>query len=143
MATFDDVRSFAASETGLCVVATTRPDGSVHSSVVNAGPIAHPVTGVESIALVVRGGSAKLGHVRRTGRMSITFRRGWRWAGVEGPASIVDRDELAGAATLAQVLRDVFVAAGGSHDDWDEYDRVMADEGRVAIFVEPARVLGN
>jgi hypothetical protein len=37
----------------------------------------------------------------------------------------------------------VFTAAGGTHDDWDEYDRVMAAEGRTAVLVEPARILGN
>ncbi|MEM8707506.1 MAG: TIGR03618 family F420-dependent PPOX class oxidoreductase [Actinomycetota bacterium] len=142
MVDFEDLRRFAADETGLCVVATTRPDGSVHASVVNAGPIVHPVTGAEAVALVVRGSSAKLAHVRRTSRLSITFRRGWQWVGCEGPAEIVDTDELAGQGGLASLLRDVFVAAGGTHDDWDEYDRVMADEGRVAIVVTPERILG-
>ena len=142
MATFEDVRRLAADEVGLCVVATTRPDGSAHATVVNAGPVAHPATGEDCIALVVRGDSAKVGHVRRTGRLSVTFRRGWMWAGIEGPATIVDSDETAGERGLAAFLRDVFSAAGGSHEDWDEYDRVMAAEGRVAIVVEPARVLG-
>ena len=142
MATFEDVRRLAADDVGLCVVATTRPDGSAHASVVNAGPITHPVTGVECIGLVVRGDSAKLGHVKRTGRLSVTFRRGWRWAGIEGPASVIDSDATAGDVGLARFLRDVFTAAGGTHDDWDEYDRVMAAEGRVAILVEPARILG-
>lgn len=142
MATFEDVRRFAAEEVGLCVVAATRPDGSAHASVVNAGPIAHPVTGVECIGLVVRDDSAKLGYVRRTGRLSVTFRRGWRWAGIEGPATVIDSGATAGDVGLALFLRRVFVAAGGSHDDWDEYDRVMAAEGRVAVLVEPTRVLG-
>lgn len=143
MADFDDLRRLAADETGLAVVATTRPDGSVHASVVNAGPLAHPRTGADAIALVVRGSSAKLRHVRRTGRLSVTFRRGWAWIGCEGPAEIVDDDGSAGAEGLAALLRAVFVAAGGTHDDWDEYDRVMADEGRVAIVVTPERILGN
>jgi hypothetical protein len=37
----------------------------------------------------------------------------------------------------------VFTAAGGTHDDWDEYDRVMAEEGRVAVLVDPARITSN
>jgi hypothetical protein len=41
------------------------------------------------------------------------------------------------------LLREVFQAAGGTHDDFDEYDRVMADEGRVAVLVAPDRILGN
>ena len=97
----------------------------------------------DTVGLVVRGSSAKLGHVRCTGRLSVTFRRGWRWAGVEGPAEVVDTDETAGSAGLARFLREVFTAAGGTHDDWDEYDRVMAEEGRVAILVHPDRILGN
>ncbi|MEM9465198.1 MAG: TIGR03618 family F420-dependent PPOX class oxidoreductase [Actinomycetota bacterium] len=142
MADFEDIRRLAADETGLCVVSTTRPDGSVHASIVNAGPIAHPVTGADTIGLVVRGDARKLEHVRRTGRLSVTFRRGWRWAGVEGRAEVIDDDRAAGEAGLAQVLRDVFTAAGGTHDDWEEYDRVMRQDGRVAILVDPERILG-
>jgi len=41
------------------------------------------------------------------------------------------------------LLREVFQAASGTHDDFDEYDRVIADEGRVAVFVAPERILGN
>jgi hypothetical protein len=36
----------------------------------------------------------------------------------------------------------VFQAAGGGHDDWDEYDRVMARERRCAVFVQANRVTG-
>jgi hypothetical protein len=37
----------------------------------------------------------------------------------------------------------VFTAAGGTHDDWDEYDWVMAEERRTAVLVEPARITSN
>jgi hypothetical protein len=43
----------------------------------------------------------------------------------------------------AGLLRAIFTAAGGTHDDWDEYDRVMAEEGRTAVLLEPARIIGN
>ena len=132
----------AGTETGLCVVATARPDGSVHSSVVNAGPMAHPVTGEDVVALVARGDARKVAHIRSSGRASVTFRRGWQWAGVEGVSEIVEEDACAGERGLRQLLRDVFVAAGGTHDDWDEYDRVMADEGRIPIFITPDRIIG-
>ena len=39
--------------------------------------------------------------------------------------------------------RYAFVGVEGTHDDFNEYDRVMADEGRVAVFVAPERILGN
>jgi hypothetical protein len=46
-------------------------------------------------------------------------------------------DELPGLASeqVPQLLRDVFTAAGGTHDDWDEYDRTMAAERRTAVLV--------
>ena len=43
---------------------------------------------------------------------------------------------------LRVLLREIFTAAGGSHDDWDEYDRTMAEDRRVAVLVEPARTFG-
>jgi PPOX class probable F420-dependent enzyme len=143
MSSMDLVRELAASEQGLCVVATTRPDGSVHASVVNAGPMAHPVSGADVVAFVARGGASKVGLVRATGRVSITFRRQWQWAGVEGAAEIVDADDPERGIVLAELLRTIFRAAGGTHDDWDEFDRVMAAEARVGVLVTPERVLGN
>jgi hypothetical protein len=41
------------------------------------------------------------------------------------------------------LLREIFTAAGGTHDDWDTYDRVMAEERRVAVLVTPERVYGS
>ena len=37
----------------------------------------------------------------------------------------------------------VFSGAGGTHDDWDEFDRVMAAERRTAVLVMPRRVYSN
>ena len=142
MATLDDVRDLAASEQGLCVVATTRPDGTVHATVVNAGPIDHPTTGEPTLAFVVRGSARKVALLRASARASITYRRGWRWAGVEGRTEIVGPTDV-DPAELAALLRSIVAAAGGTHDDWDEFDRVMADEGRVAVFVHADRILGN
>ena len=41
------------------------------------------------------------------------------------------------------LLREIFTAAGVTHEDWDEYDRAMRDERRVAVLVEPDRVFGQ
>jgi PPOX class probable F420-dependent enzyme len=139
MADFDDVRRLAGSEQGLCVVATTRTDGSVHGSVVNAGPMQHPITGAEVVAFVVRSDARKLQHFVRSGRASLTFRRGWRWVGVEGPVDVIGPE---GAETPG-LLQEVFRAAGGDHEDWDEFDRVMAAERRVGVFLHPERIFGQ
>jgi hypothetical protein len=37
----------------------------------------------------------------------------------------------------------VYQGAGGTHDDWDTFDRVMAEERRTAVLVRPERVDGS
>ena len=141
----EDVRRFVGADQGLSVVSFGRPDGSVHSSVVNAGVMAHPVSEEEVVALVVRGNTVKLRHWRHTPQASIVFRSGWSWIGVEGSTTMVGPDDsLEGfdPTGLPGLLRDVFTAAGGTHDDWDEYDRVMAAEQRTAVFIHPSRITG-
>ena len=140
-----EVRRFVRADQGLAVVSFARADGTVHSSLVNAGVLDHPVTGVESVALVVRGNTVKLRHWRRTPRATIVFKSGWAWIGVEGTTSIIGPDDQADGfdpARMPWLLREVFRSAGGTHDDWDEYDRVMAAERRTAVFIEPTRITG-
>jgi len=44
---------------------------------------------------------------------------------------------------LPGLLRAIFTAAGGQHPDWDTYDRIMAEQGRVAVLINPTRVYTN
>jgi hypothetical protein len=44
---------------------------------------------------------------------------------------------------LRLLLRTIFRAAGGTHDDWDTYDRVMAEQRRAAVLITPRRVYTN
>ncbi|MCY3579557.1 MAG: pyridoxamine 5'-phosphate oxidase [Acidimicrobiia bacterium] len=146
--TLADVRRFVDADSGLAVVSFARPDGTVHSSLVNAGVMPHPVTGVGSVALVIRDNTVKLRHWRaRPGAgATLVFKSGWSWIGVEGPISVIgpeDPYEGFDPGQVPRLLREVFVSAGGTHDDWDEYDRVMAEEGRTAVFVEPRRITGS
>ena len=131
---------------GLCVVSTLRADGTIQSSVVNAGVLAHPVTGEQVVGLVAGGGTRKLANLRVRPRASVVVRAGWNWAGVEGPVELAGPDDpLPGvdAERLRLLLREVFTAAGGTHDDWPVYDRVMAEERRTVVLVTPERVWGN
>jgi PPOX class probable F420-dependent enzyme len=131
---------------GLVVVSTSRADGTIQSSVVNAGVLGHPTTGRPVVGLVAAGSSRRLTNLRARPRATVVIRAGWRWAGVEGPTELVGPDDhLPGidGDGLRRLLRAVFVAAGGTHDDWDEYDRVMADERRVAVLVDPQRTYGS
>jgi PPOX class probable F420-dependent enzyme len=142
-ADLDLVRRLGAADHGLAVIATTRADGSVQSSVVNAGVLDHPVTGQPVVGLVARGDALKVRLVQRAGRAAVTFRAGWEWVAVEGPVSMIGPDDPQPGVDLPTLLRDIFTAAGGTHEDWDEFDRVMAAERRVAIFIEPARITSN
>ena len=144
-----DLTGFArliTAEHGLCVVSTTRPDGSVQSSVVNAGVLAHPATGAEVIGFVIRPGTRKLANLRRRPRATIVARTGWEWAAAEGTVELAGPDDaLPGLApdSLAPLLREIFTAAGGRHDDWAAYDRAMADERRIAVLLTPDRAYSN
>jgi len=145
-ADLDLVRRLSAADHGLAVVATTRPDGTVHASLVNAGVLDNPVTGRPCVGLVVRGDARKLSLLRRAGRAAVVFRSGWEWVTVEGPVLLAgpdDRVDNLSPDQRAGLLRAIFRAAGGTHDDWDEYDRVMAAEGRTAVLVDPARITSN
>jgi len=130
---------------GLVVVSTARPDGTVQSSVVNGGVLTHPLTGQQVVGFVAAGQARKLEYLRARLRATVVIRAGWQWAGVEGPAQLVgpgDPVDGIDADALRLLLRDVFTAAGGTHDDWPTYDAVMAAEGRVVVLVTPERTYG-
>jgi PPOX class probable F420-dependent enzyme len=128
---------------GLCVVSALRTDDTIHSSVVNAGVLDHPTTGAPVVGFVAIGGGRKLAHLRARPRATIVARAGWEWAAVEGPAELAGPDDPRlglDAEAIRLLLCAVFTAAGGTHDDWDTYDRVMADERRTAVLITPQRV---
>jgi PPOX class probable F420-dependent enzyme len=131
---------------GLCVVNTLRGNGSIQSSVVNAGVLDHPLRDGQVVGLVARGGSRKLTHLRADPRITIVARAGWQWAAVEGEAEIIGPDDPrpdVDAEAVRLLLRAIFTAAGGTHDDFDTYDRVMAEERRAAVLITPHRVYTN
>ena len=41
------------------------------------------------------------------------------------------------------LLREIFTAAGGTHDNWDEYDRTMREQRRTAVLITPTRIYGS
>lgn len=145
MPTLDDLAALVGEDHGLAVVSTVGEDGDVHSSVVNAGVLDHPVTGDRVVGFVARGGAVKLANLRRRPRATIVMRAGWRWVAATGPASLIGPDDPADEVDpegLRRLLRAVFQAAGGTHDDWETYDRVMAAEHRCVVLIRPERVVG-
>jgi len=146
MASLNDFTQISSADHGLIVLVTGRADGSAQASVVNAGVVDDPLTGAASVALVAAGGTRKLANLRQRPRATAVARSGWQWVAVEGTTAIIGPDDLPsgfGAGDVPALLRAVFVAAGGTHDDWDEYDRVMATERRAAVFIAPERVYSN
>ena len=138
--------NYLSEETGLVTVSTTQVDGRVLSSVVNCGMIEHPLTGDTCVAFVSGSKAARLKHIDRGSQVTITARRGWAWSSVTGPADLIRPEQVPESIDKEQMrllLREVFHAAGGVHDDLEEYDRAMAQERRVVVCVTPERVLGN
>ncbi|MCU1457844.1 MAG: putative F420-dependent enzyme [Actinomycetia bacterium] len=145
MTTLQEANELGRRERFLAVVSTSRADGTIQSSLVNAGVLPHPVTGQPVLGFVTYG-PAKLRNLRARPQITATFRSGWEWASVEGRAELVGPDDPEGgfdAERLRLLLRDVFTAAGGTHDDWDEFDRAMATERRAAVLIAPTRVYSN
>jgi hypothetical protein len=145
-ADIDLIRRLGLASKGLSVVATTRRDGSVHASLVNAGVLDNPLTGSPSVGLVVRSSAVKLALMRRSGRASVVFHSGWEWVAAEGVVTIVGPDDVPEGfdrSLLPALLRDIFTAAGGTHNDWAEFDRVMAGERRAGVFVALDRITTN
>ncbi len=145
MTTLQEAASLSSDEQGLVVLSTLRANGTIQSSLVNAGVLAHPVTG-ETILAVVAAGPVKLANLRARPQITATFRNGWQWAAVEGHAELAGPDDpqpWLDAEGLRLLLRTIFTAAGGEHDDWDDYDRVMAEQRRAAVLIRPDRVYSN
>jgi PPOX class probable F420-dependent enzyme len=131
---------------GLCVLSTLRADGGTHGVVVNAGIVQHPITGLRVVGVVAAGGSRKLENLRADPRATIVARAGWQWAAVDGTAEIFgphDPHRDVDHERLRALLRDIFRAAGGVHDDWETYDRVMVEERRAAVLLTPSRTYAN
>ncbi|OBG67560.1 MULTISPECIES: TIGR03618 family F420-dependent PPOX class oxidoreductase [unclassified Mycobacterium] len=146
MTSLRDATALAAAESGLAVVSTVRADATVQASLVNVGLLPHPATGQEALGFTTYG-KIKLANLRARPQLAVTFRKGWQWATVEGRAELAGPEDAQPWLTtddqLRLLLRDVFTAAGGTHDDWDEYDRVMARERRAVVLIAPTRVYSN
>jgi hypothetical protein len=144
MADLDLVSRLAAADHHLAVFTIARADGTVHASVVSAGVIDDPVDGSAGVAAVLGGGTRKLDLLRRGGRATLVFKNGGEWAAVSGPVRLVGPDDGSDLGLdVPAIIRSVFEAAGGTHGDWAEFDRVMAADRRCAVFVRADAVSSN
>jgi len=142
----DDLRRFLADETGLATISTVQQDGRVLSSIANCAVIPNPLSGDECVGLVSMGTAARLKHVRRGSEVTISVRRGWNWIAATGAADLIgpeDNVESVDPEALRLLLREIYQAAGGMHDDYDAYDTEMLKSRRAAVLVTPTRIIGN
>ncbi|HEY2575842.1 MAG TPA: TIGR03618 family F420-dependent PPOX class oxidoreductase [Streptosporangiaceae bacterium] len=145
MTTLDEAVAIGREDSYLAIISTLRANGTIQSSLVNAGVLDHPSTGTPVLAFVTYG-PVKLANLRARPQVTTTFRSGWRWAAIEGRAEVAGPDDpqpWLDAEGLRLLRRAVFAAAGGEHEDWDEYDRVMAEQRRAAVLIDPSRVYSN
>ena len=104
-----------------------------------------PADAADMLALAGTG-TRKLDLLRSSGRATATlvFRAGFEWSAVSGPVRLVGPDDGAAVGLDVPVtIRSVFVAAGGTHEDWAEFDRVMAADRRCAVFVRADAITAN
>jgi PPOX class probable F420-dependent enzyme len=137
--TLSEAWELSRQDSGLAVVATLRADQTLQASLVNTGIVGGRLA-------FVTYGRVKLANLRARPQLAVTFRNGWRWATVEGTAELAGHDDPRpglDAEALRLLLREIFTAAGGTHDNWDEYDRTMRDQRRTAVLITPTRVYGS
>jgi PPOX class probable F420-dependent enzyme len=115
---------------------THRADGSPQMSLVTVGRVD------DALAFTTRHPNAKTRNLARDPRCGLLLARpGWRaYATLTGEAQVCGPHNTEPEA-LRLLLRAVYrAAAGAEHPDWDEYDAVMRQDGRVAVLLRPTRL---
>ena len=121
------------------VIATRRPSGATHSSIVVCGAYEGNAAFVS-----VYPRSQKIRNLRRDPNCTVlSVRDDWReWVSVEGQATLIDYNNT-DAEEMRVLLRKVYMACSHTeHPDWEEYDQAMVDQEAVIVLVKPERVYG-
>lgn len=135
---FDDVRPFLETH-HRGVIATRRPNGATHSSIVVCGAYDGNAAFVS-----VYPRSQKIRNLRRDPNCTVlAVTDDWRqYAVIEGQARLFDYSNM-DAEEIRVMLREVYMACSDTeHPDWEEYDQAMIDQKAVIVLVEPGRVYG-
>ena len=122
----------------LAVVSTVGASGRAQATVVSAGLVEG------QIAFVSRGETVKVRNARRGGHCSVTLINpaNTRYVTVQGAASVHGWDDT-DEATLLDLLRRTYGAAGRPPETWDDFDAAMREERRSIVLVTPERVYGS
>ncbi|MDE2838534.1 MAG: TIGR03618 family F420-dependent PPOX class oxidoreductase [Chloroflexota bacterium] len=138
MANLDDLDGLLA-HNNVVVFTTFRRDGMPQQSLVTVGKMDG------GLAFTTRSRNAKAYNLARDPRCAIMLVRpdNRGFAVLDGSAE-VQGPHNTDADALRLRLREVYrVAAGKEHPDWDEYDRVMLEEGRVTVLLRPDRIFAR
>lgn len=138
MTTLEDLDGLLG-QNNVVVFTTFRRDGMPQQSLVTVGKMDG------GLAFTTRSRNAKAYNLARDPRCAIMLvkpdNRGF--AVLDGKAE-VQGPHNSDAESLRLRLREVYrVAAGKEHPDWNEYDRVMLEEGRVTILLRPDRIFAR
>ena len=138
MPTLDDLDALLAQDS-VVVFTTFRRDGMPQQSLVTVGKMDG------GLAFTTRSVNAKARNLARDPRCAIMLvspdRRAF--AVLDGSAEVQGAHNT-DAEALRLRLREVYrTAAGREHPDWDEYDRAMAEQERVAVLLRPDRIAGQ
>lgn len=121
------------------VIATRRPNGATHSSIVVCGAYEGKAAFVS-----VYPRSQKIVNLRRDPNCTVlAVTDDWRqWVSVEGKATLLDYGNTP-PERMRVLLREVYMACSHTeHPDWEEYDQAMIDQEAVIVLVAPERVYG-
>ena len=120
------------------VLVTTKRDGRPQLS-----NITYVVGDDGVIRVSVTGSRAKTANARRDPRVSLYVTRDdfWAYAVIEGRAEVTPVATDPSDATVDELV-EYYRTARGEHPDWEEYRRVMVDDGRLVLRVHPERAYG-
>ena len=113
------------------VLSTTRRDGRPQMSLVTGGAIPDG-----RLAVATYPKRDKTRNAERNPHVSVLVMGDEfndAWVQVDGEAHVLHMPEAADA------LVEYFRSIQGEHDDWAEYRRAMADQGKSVILIEPTR----
>lgn len=123
----------------MAVFSTFRRNGASQLSIVTSGLYG------DGVAFTTTANRAKHRNLTRDPRCSLLVsHHEWRpFLVLEGNATVLSQDNT-NAEDLRVAFREVFrAAAGKEHPDWEEYDRVMVEDRRVIVIVQPEHVYGT
>jgi PPOX class probable F420-dependent enzyme len=111
------------------VLVTRRRDGRLQIS-----PVVQAVGNDGRVLISTRAPAMKVRNIKRDPVVSICALNDaffGKWVQIDGSAAIV---EMPGAMDL---LRFTYVQVAGEHPDWDEFERDMIAQDRVAVAIKP------